>query len=179
MNRLLKTDSASLYINYLERARELGVGQMVESGAAYLSGLVNGGEEGVSLAELTRRYESIREFVSGDEEFYAIEDFHVEESNPYYAVLAGLLAERGESLEGEQERYSGLIRQAVKSAKAYAGQRLQERVLAMGLHSIPAAVNVSRMNFCASVSWNDNSAWRCNQRRNSTGVGRWLIVFSV
>ncbi|MDL2230059.1 hypothetical protein LJC14_07415, partial [Treponema sp. OttesenSCG-928-L16] len=144
VNNLLKTDSSSLYITYLEKARGLGVAQMVESGANYLSQLITGvgTGNGISLVDLTREYEGIPEVTTIDDLSGNIEGFNLTESNLYYGVITGLLDEQAEKLNGItaeekitaiKNQYGALIIEAVKSAKAYAGQLVQDRVIAMGL----------------------------------------------
>jgi hypothetical protein len=120
------------YEAYLKQARTFGEERGLEQGGALLQALVTG-TDGRSLAELSRAAEAVIR-VDGvvPEE---IGDYYIEETNPYYRVTAGLLAEWHEiagtldpaSADPIRDRYGTLIRAAAAAAKGYAEAQVEER----------------------------------------------------
>jgi hypothetical protein len=122
------------YEAYLKQARTFGNQRGLEQGGALLQELT-AGTGGRSLAELSRAAAAVVTINDIAGIPAEIGDYHIEETNPYYGVVAGLLEEWREAsgaLDPASEdlirnRYGTLIRAAAAAAKGYAEAEVEAR----------------------------------------------------
>jgi hypothetical protein len=141
------TRPGGAWARYFERALDLDMAQAQEETGEMLKYLVAGGDGEKSLAELKARSENIIS-LAGDEKLpSALEEFGLEEDDPYYQEILMLLADRDRAIaeeaasaEADQEKISAIknhsdamIKRCLQAAKAAARRELEIRLAAIRL----------------------------------------------
>jgi hypothetical protein len=143
-NNLYKIDgNDAIYINYIERARELDYHNYLETNGEILKEIVTGNMSGSkSLSELYTEYDNIWIPENTNVISSNIEAYHISEDNNYYSVISRLLYERnqiinsGDKFEDNNELLEEcdyLVITAVNAAKNSVKRQYDGRISALNL----------------------------------------------